>query len=885
MNHETMKDNINVIPRRPAPSEPPPIGSFQQLRSEGLRLLQSLCGYQWTDYNIHDPGVTMLEAQCYALTEIVYRADMPVADHLTGEDGSIDFTGLSLHPPEDVYACRPTSTDDIRRALLDAVPAAEDIVVNVVLTEDGVPTGRYHVDVRAASFANRSTDEDNRANCLRTVAAAYRKVRNVCEDLQSVEAIVEVPCQLHANVEIATGYDPVDTLAAIYDRCYRYIAAPDQHEYHDSDGHQGYEGGAPPRLDEILDGPKLDGLHLAHPPATEVSQRDGQARVRLFIGDLGAEIAAIPGVTHVTSLWLVVNDGEPQAGSVDWRWCATDATDSTRTSSSTTHIATSPACLHTLTLTIPDAASQQNVRLIRRGETVSVSADDVRAKFIDLQIANRAHRPPSSIAYADFPRPQGRQVSAAPFVSSQLHFPAIYGLNRYGVPVSASPAEHAIMRQTKAYLALCDQVMANAATQLQHVRTLYSADWGGSHSYWWRMLDEQELPGVRDLYDGDADIIVKDVYSPFERFYDRKNRVLDYLLALYGETYTQGSLHKFSPYLDEHELQHWLLKNKTAFVQHVLPMGRDRAGGFDYGLTTWERPGKCGGLEARVGLLLGFEEIHSRSLTRVVTERRLRVDNEPRLNPADLLEHHRHLHVERMPFEWEAPDSKSTIIEFMVKAILRQFALDLLLRSGLQRSRYRLLPVSGSSAYVLLLDCHDKGHASGQTSAYASLAQCASREEAIRVAARLRDVLLGFNRKCEGLHLVEHCLLRPQQTPANRQAQTKDEDFFALRVSFVFPAWTGRTRSTAFRRFAEETVALNCPAHVRPQCLWLNFREMCDFENDYRLWLDRKVDWCQTSEENAEARDELNRLAAAVVRHLEQHTESRPTVNARRRLQ
>jgi len=101
----------------------------------------------------------------------------------------------------------------------------------------------------------------------------------------------------------------------------------------------------------------------------------------------------------------------------------------------------------------------------------------------------------------------------------------------------------------------------------------------------------------------------------------------------------------------------------------------------------------------------------------------------------------------------------------------------------------------------------------------------------------------------------------------------------------VFPAWTGRTRSTAFRRFAEETVALNCPAHVRPQCLWLNFREMCDFENDYRLWLDRKVDWCQTSEENAEARDELNRLAAAVVRHLEQHTESRPTVNARRRLQ
>ena len=839
------------------------MGSFQQLRSEGLRLLQSLCGYQWTDYNLHDPGVTMLEAQCYALTDIVYRADMPIADHLTGDNGHIDFAGMSLHPPEDIYACRPTSTNDIRHALLDAVPAAEDIVVTVINAEGGTPTGRYRVDVQAASFANLSDNRENpaanltanREECLRAVADAYRNIRNVGEDLHCIEAIVEVPCYLHARVEIASGRDPVDMLAAIYDRCYCYIAALDRHEGHEDDKHAGH---APPRLDEILDGPKLNDLYAAH-----ASVADASSRIRLFVGDLGAEIGAIPGVTDVTSLQLVVADGEPQTGSVDWRWHSPAVPHTSRS----VQEAVSFTYLHTLALAIPVNDAQLGVKLFRRGEIVTVSADDVRAKFVDLQILSRKHRPPRSASYAHFPRPQGRYIAATPFISSQLHFPAIYGLNRYGVQVSSGPAEHAIMRQTKAYLTLSDQVMANAATQLQHVRTLYSADWGGSQSYWWRMLDEEELPGVRDLYDVDTDLILKDVYTPFERFYDRKNRVLEYLLALYGETYTQSSLRKFSSYLDDHELQHWLLKNKTAFVQHILPMGRDRAGGFDYGSPSWERPVKRPGLQARVSLLLGFDELHSRSLTRVVTERHLHVDAESRLNEADLIEHHHHQPVERMPYEWPVPDNTSTPIELIVKAILRRFGFGILLHSGVQRSRYGLLQVSGRASYVLLLEYDDRGLMSGRTPTYASLAQCASRDEAIKVAARLRDVLLGFNRKCEGLHLVEHCLLRPQQTSEDDQPQATDDDFFNLRVSFVFPAWTARTRSMDFRLFAEETIALNCPAHVLPQCLWLNFKAMCDFENDYRLWLNKKIAWWQTGGKN-DRQAELNRLAQAVLRHL-----------------
>ena len=33
-------------------------------------LLGRLCGDQWSDFNSHDPGITILEQLCFALTEL-----------------------------------------------------------------------------------------------------------------------------------------------------------------------------------------------------------------------------------------------------------------------------------------------------------------------------------------------------------------------------------------------------------------------------------------------------------------------------------------------------------------------------------------------------------------------------------------------------------------------------------------------------------------------------------------------------------------------------------------------------------------------------------------------------------------------------------------------
>ena len=57
----------------------------RQLYAIGLAHVQRLARRIWTDYNVHDPGITILELLCYALTDLGYRASFPVKDLLKNQ--------------------------------------------------------------------------------------------------------------------------------------------------------------------------------------------------------------------------------------------------------------------------------------------------------------------------------------------------------------------------------------------------------------------------------------------------------------------------------------------------------------------------------------------------------------------------------------------------------------------------------------------------------------------------------------------------------------------------------------------------------------------------------------------------------------------------------
>ena len=90
---------------------------FNYLREEGLKYIQQLSGKLWTDHNLHDPGITILEVLCYALMDLGYRTGFPMNDMVREKDATV--TSDSFHPANRIFTSDPITVNDYRRLLVD----------------------------------------------------------------------------------------------------------------------------------------------------------------------------------------------------------------------------------------------------------------------------------------------------------------------------------------------------------------------------------------------------------------------------------------------------------------------------------------------------------------------------------------------------------------------------------------------------------------------------------------------------------------------------------------------------------------------------------------------------------------------------------------------
>lgn len=106
-----------------------PSVDYYQLRREGIGHIQQAGSQQWTDYNVHDPGITILEALCYAITDVGYRIEWDIADILAPATPSADparpYPDQAFFTAREVLTVNPTTVDDFRRALID-LPGVSD---------------------------------------------------------------------------------------------------------------------------------------------------------------------------------------------------------------------------------------------------------------------------------------------------------------------------------------------------------------------------------------------------------------------------------------------------------------------------------------------------------------------------------------------------------------------------------------------------------------------------------------------------------------------------------------------------------------------------------------------------------------------------------------
>ena len=90
--------------------------NFQELRTNAINYLGPITSAYWTDYNIHDPGITTLEVLLYAIMDLGYRANQPIASLLATNP---DSTDTNFFTPAQILGCNPVTIVDYRKLLTD----------------------------------------------------------------------------------------------------------------------------------------------------------------------------------------------------------------------------------------------------------------------------------------------------------------------------------------------------------------------------------------------------------------------------------------------------------------------------------------------------------------------------------------------------------------------------------------------------------------------------------------------------------------------------------------------------------------------------------------------------------------------------------------------
>jgi hypothetical protein len=93
---------------------------YVALRKKGIELIEKLGSNFWTDYNIHDPGITVLELLCFAQTEIGYKLGFSIEDLLAYETNQQpNWNDQCFYTARQILTINPFTNNDFRKILID----------------------------------------------------------------------------------------------------------------------------------------------------------------------------------------------------------------------------------------------------------------------------------------------------------------------------------------------------------------------------------------------------------------------------------------------------------------------------------------------------------------------------------------------------------------------------------------------------------------------------------------------------------------------------------------------------------------------------------------------------------------------------------------------
>lgn len=368
---------------------------------------------------------------------------------------------------------------------------------------------------------------------------------------------------------------------------------------------------------------------------------------------------------------------------------------------------------------------------------------------------------------------------------------------------------------------------------------------------------------------------VGQIADPPARRMDRRNRLLDHLIARFGESFSDyvASLVRSDAAPEDNPWRQDFaeyLRDKARFLATLPESGAERGRGYNYRLLNglhqpdvWNSS-NVAGLQKRVSRLLGIDSGDSRSVLGTFP---YRLDTTVRNTRQGSPIYHIHL-VRREQAEpsTENPLRRGPLLSsaaFHSKDEVAKASAEIYLSIG--NSAFYSLQTDPENDDFSLVEFNDGHH------------KLSSRSLPEGEAVELQEAILSLvsprsSSDREGFHLVEHILLRPDderdnpllQLPLGCDPDESPRDPYSFWLTVVLPNWTGRFRFTDFQGLVEQTFRREAPAHIALRFCWLDRDQMLEFEVLLKKWMEEKAR-CEPNNCN------VTDVANAIVTWLSEH--------------
>lgn len=723
---------------------------FDFLRAKGIELIQQFAGKNWTDFNLHDPGVTMLEYICYGLTDVAYRTTFPITDILADPKGQINRTRNFFFPREEVLSSGPVTVNDYRKLVIDRIPEVDNIWLEPVRARfsSNYIKGVYNVIIQPdASFIDQSAaavesaGQENVQQLIQKVKSKLVKHRNIGDNYENFTVLKPRAVYLKAEVLIAKSVSPEPLLARIY---------------------EALEKAMNPAVDFYTEAEMLDkGFAIediyAGPLLKKGILPDSELRKRVTVLDPFALIKAISGLEGIVSIkqLLLSFDGvNYQTGALKF-----------------------------------DDGYFPYMKMDDLHPEISLYLDNYKLYIRRMDVLKKEQKTKRQLIGAGVQKKQipvltGEYKSLQDYVSIQTLFPAIYGISEEGSSAGLPTADIAKSRQLKAYLMLFEQLLANSLSQLSEISELFSTDISAAYAttYHFQPLyrvpdakyiikaftDEYDVSGQTDWdnfkHDPDNGFIrkMREFIETDEQYKDRKKRAFDHMLARFNIAVHKQPVFLYEFYYDRenHNKRTDLeIKWKAAILNNLPAFTTNRVKADNYE-TIKEDEGLENGFGRKMSLLLHIKSGKRRRLGRIVEKYKNHVsvaspaadDNQVR-KEAILTWRNEELDIvlDLEEFDIEEGDHSELSSNITFK---RQ--TELLFQSAIVLKNYRIIPYPHTdSETTAILFKH------GKDTKWSMVSKHPDEYTALTALKKTIHLFKEISMESEGFYMLEHLLLKP----------------------------------------------------------------------------------------------------------------------------